>query len=69
MLVHNLVFKKTTFWVQIQNLPFSLRMVEAALSIGETIGQVIWPKDTGEMKGGNFIRVRVEVDIMKPLCR
>ncbi|KAK9998737.1 hypothetical protein SO802_018340 [Lithocarpus litseifolius] len=48
---------------------FELLTVEAALSIGETIGSVSCPKDFGEMKGGNFMRVRVEVDITKPLCR
>ena len=58
----------TTFWIQIHNLPFQLLTVEAALSIGETIGIVSRPKDLGEMKGGNFMRVRVEVDIIKPLC-
>ena len=35
--------------------------VEAALSIGETIGTVTKLKDVGEMKGGSFMRVRVEV--------
>ena len=39
------------------------------MSIGETIGTVVKPKDVGEMRGGNFMRVRVEVDITKPLCR
>lgn len=43
--------------------------MEATLSIGETIGQVSRPKDDGEMKGGNFMRARVEVDITKPLCK
>ena len=47
---HNLSFEKTAFWVQIQNLPFSLLTVEATLSIGETIGTVIRPKKNGEMK-------------------
>lgn len=61
--VHELVFKTATFWVQIHNLPFQLLTVEAALSIRETMGQVSRPKDVGEMKGGNFMRVRVEVDI------
>ena len=58
-----------TFSVQNHNLPFQLLTVEAALSIRETIGKVSWPKDIGEMKGGNFMRVRVEIDITKSLCR
>nr|POE99658.1 hypothetical protein CFP56_18987 [Quercus suber] len=44
-------------------------MVEVAIKIGETLGAVIKPKDTGEMKYGSFMRVLVEVDITKPLCR
>nr|XP_023870320.1 uncharacterized protein LOC111982935 [Quercus suber] len=67
--VQHLVFKSATFWVQIHNLPFQLLTVEAAYSIGETIGKVSRPKDIEEMKGGNFMRVRVEIDITKPLCR
>ena len=67
--IQNLVFQTSIFWVQIHNLPFSLLTVEATLSIGETIGKVYQPKDTSEMRGGSFMRVRVEVDITKPLCR
>ena len=69
MPVQDIEFKTTTFWIQIHNLPFQLLTVEAAVSIGETIGKVCRPKDLGEMKGGNFMRVRVEVDITKSLCR
>ena len=36
------------------------------MSIGETIGIVVKPKDVVEMRGGNFMRVHVEVDITKP---
>ena len=36
------------------------------MSIGETIGTVVKPKDVGEMRGGNFMRVHVEVDITNP---
>lgn len=43
--------------------------MEVALSIRETIGPFCWPKDIGEMKGRNFMMVKVEVDITKPLCR
>ena len=37
--------------------------------MGESIGAVFYPKDPSEMKGCNFMRVRVAVDISKPLCR
>lgn len=49
--VTNLSFDKTSFWVQIYNLPFSLLTVEAVLSIGETLGMVMKPKDLKEMRG------------------
>ena len=67
--IHTLGFKTTTFWVQIHNLPFPLQTIETAFNIGETIGPVIKPKDLGEMLGPNFMRVKVVVDISKPLCR
>lgn len=62
-------FDKTAFWVQIHNLPFSLLTVEAVICIGETLATVTKMKDFEEMKGGSFMRVRVEVGISKPLCR
>ena len=46
-----------------------LLTVEEATSIGETIGVVVKPKDVGKMRGGNFMRVPVEVDITKPLYK
>ena len=55
--------------MQIHNLPFSLQTVETAFSIGKTIGPVMKPKDLGEMLGPNFMRVRVVVDVSKPLCK
>ena len=67
--VHHLVFKSVTFWVQIRNLPFQLLTVEAALSIRDMIGKVSRPKDIGEMKGGNFMRVKSRCQIKKPLYR
>lgn len=33
------------------------------------MGKVVIPKDGGEMKGGSFMRVRIEVDITKSLCQ
>ena len=68
-LVMNLSFNKTSFWVQIHNLPFSLLTIEATFSISETLGTVMKPKDINEMRGGNFMRVRFVIEIRKPLCR
>uniref|UniRef100_A0A7N2MJG7 Uncharacterized protein n=1 Tax=Quercus lobata TaxID=97700 RepID=A0A7N2MJG7_QUELO len=45
-------------------------MIEKAMvSLREMLGIVSKPKDVAEMKGGNFMRVRVAVDVTKPLCR
>ena len=63
--VQDLAFKSTTFWIQIHNLPFQLLTIEAALSIGETIGVVSRPKDLGEMRGGhNQTAMRGKENIM-----
>ncbi|KAK7841119.1 hypothetical protein CFP56_015772 [Quercus suber] len=67
--VQYLCFDRTSFCIQIHNLPFSLLMITVVISIGEKIGTVTKLKDVGEMKRGSFIRVHVEVDISKPLCR
>ena len=67
--IQNLQFKSTSFWVQIHNLPFSYLSKEVAISIGESLGAVVVPKDSSKMRGGNFMRVRVMVDITKALCR
>ena len=67
--IQTLGFKKTAFYVQIHDLPFSLQTVDTAITIGETIGSLIKSKDLGEMLGANFMRVRVIVDVSKPLCR
>lgn len=67
--VQNLKFKTTSFWIQFDNLPHSFLNNETVLSLGETVGVVTKPKDSSEMRGCNFMRVRVVVDISKPLCR
>ena len=43
--------------------------VEVVVSLGESLGVVSIPRDKSEMKGVNFMRIRVAVDVMKPLCR
>ena len=39
------------------------------MAIGDTLGEVIRSDNFSEMFGGNFIIVRVAIDISQPLCR
>lgn len=67
--IKDLAFDKVSFWIQIHNLPYSLLMIEVALSLGESLGSFIVLKDTAEMRGRNFIRVRVTINVSEPLCQ
>ena len=42
---------------------------ETAYELGETIGPVVPSENDKELIGGDFLRVRVEVDVSQPLCR
>ena len=61
--------KKVAFWVQVFDIPVRFRNREVAEQICEAIGTIIHPSDAPDSDGGNFIRVRVLVDISLPLCR
>ncbi|KAL0008351.1 hypothetical protein SO802_009853 [Lithocarpus litseifolius] len=54
---------------EIHNLPYSLLTAKVAVRLGESLGVVTMPKDLTEMRGGNFMRVRVTIDILEPLCK
>ncbi|KAF3969630.1 hypothetical protein CMV_006590 [Castanea mollissima] len=65
----NLRFTTTKFWVQMHGLPLTMLDLETTIEIGETIGSVSQAEHDKEMVGGTFLRVKVEVDVSKPLCR
>ena len=67
--IQDLSFTTTKFWVQLHNLPYSLLTMMATLSIGKTLGTITKPKDAADKRDGNFMHVRVAVDITKSLCR
>ena len=67
--IKELEFRVCAFWVQIHDFPFKFMTPEMAEFIGETIRLVIKSNDPIEMKGGTFMRVRVMVDVTRPLCR
>ena len=67
--VSDMEFSKVTFWVQVHNLPIRFRTRKIAEQLCELIGTVTKGIDEEETEGENFMRVRVTLDISKPLCR
>ena len=43
--------------------------VKAAEKICEVVGKIVHSTDPAETEGGNFMRIRVEMDVSLPLCR
>jgi hypothetical protein len=68
--IENVVFDKVAFWVQIHNLPILSLKKEVARALCCGIGEVMKTTETEEeLGGGRVMRLRVRVDITKPLCR
>lgn len=61
-------FNFSPFWVQIHGLPLGLLNSKAGMTIARSLGEIIAVEEPGD-KGrlANFLRVRVWVDITKPL--
>ena len=63
-------FSRATFWVQIHNIPERSLKVEVGELIGKTINRVIQVANSEDDKDGSeFLRVRINIDISKPLLR
>ena len=61
-------FETTCMWVQLHNLPIGISF-SATKSIVSEVGKVFENNSEEEKyEGSNFARVRVGVDITKPLC-
>ena len=42
--------------------------MEAVVKISEVIGEVTRPTDAKEIDGGNFLHLKVAIDLSLPLC-
>ena len=67
--VKELVFDKAWFWVQVHDIPLNFMSKKVAESLCDIVGEVRKSPDSTEDDGGNFFRVRVNIDISLPLCR
>ena len=66
--IRELSFTWTAMWVQIHDIPFRYLNRRVAEEICEVVGVVDHTTSTNEMEGGNFMWVRVSIDISLPLC-
>ena len=62
-------FNMVTFWIQVHDIPIRFLTRVVVEKICGAVGLVDKNTDEGEIIGDGFIRVRVKVDISKPLCR
>lgn len=67
--VRNLNFTTIKFWVQLHGLPVNRLDIPTAIQIGKTIGVVSCHGHETKMIALDFLRVRVEVNVSKPLCK
>ena len=67
-LARDLVFDRVPFWVQVYDIPFRFANKVVTEGICSGIGAVC-PSNFSVMEGGDFTKVRVILDISKPLSR
>ena len=67
--IQNIRFHMVKFWVQVHGLPVNRLNEKAAYGIGKSIGEVSRASQSGELIGGNFLRIRVGINITRPLSR
>ncbi|OMO95873.1 hypothetical protein COLO4_15631 [Corchorus olitorius] len=63
-------FSHMEFWIQIHNLPLDMMTKENAEKIGKILGKLNKVEDIMDGSGMRrvFLRIRVAIDISKPLC-
>lgn len=67
--IEELSFNQTSFWVQVHNLPVRCSSLEVAMEIVSVMGRVdVRMSREGGSSNFNFFKIKVSVDITKPLC-
>ncbi|TXG72599.1 hypothetical protein EZV62_001178 [Acer yangbiense] len=67
--VANIEFNRADFWIQIHDIPILCMNRRTARWLAEQIGEVVEILSESRECWGNFLRVKVRIDISKPLKR
>jgi hypothetical protein len=68
--VAELEFEKAAFWVRMYKLPLTCMGREVGLQVGSTVGEVEDIDDLDDGVGwGEYLRVKIRIDLTKPLSR
>jgi hypothetical protein len=68
--IEEVEFRETSFWVQLHGLPVRRMNYEVATAFGSSLGKIDHVSEgDASAEGGMAMRVRVSLDITKPLCR
>ncbi|XP_075640492.1 uncharacterized protein At4g02000-like [Castanea sativa] len=65
----DLPLDKSSFWVQVHNIPIGFRNKSVAEDIYSSIGVIDRSITVTECECGSYIRVRATLDVFQPLCR
>ncbi|GKB93239.1 reverse transcriptase [Tanacetum coccineum] len=65
----NMEMSKSPFWIRLLNLPFSRRSENYVRAIDGRLGTVLEVDMRRLKEGSKHIRVRVMIDVSKPLCQ
>ena len=66
----NIIFTHSPFWVQIWDLPFEHMSMEVGRELGNSLGKFIESdRRTGHSDQAKFMRIRVDLQLDKPLRR
>ena len=65
--IQDFSFNKTSFWVQVYDIPISYMTKEVAKDLCSSVGEVCRSNTQPTEEGGCFVQVRVRVDVTQPL--
>ena len=68
--IQNVIFDKTSFWIQVHDILIRSATMDMAKEIVSLAGEVVEDVvNEGQQDKYNFMRIRVTIDLTKPLCR